>query len=164
MRLLPKIFAIITMLVSLSGCSMNNYIPQNPVADLPYRHNDFDYRFAWRTDQTDQGLSVEGLMKNVRYAQVESVTLSISLLNKENVVLASETTFPLPQTIKMDNYAPFKVTLKKVSPSKNDMLKFMITYYVFDGKDEIFQWHSSFTTDVSTGMGINDTVKNPDAW
>jgi hypothetical protein len=163
MPFLIKVISVVAMLVSLSACTVNEYARQNPVADMPYRHSDFDFKVAWKTSPTDQGLAIEGLLKNVRYAQVESVTLSVFLLNSDNKVLATASTFPNPQTIKIDDYVSWGVILKAV-PSKGDRLKFLIDYHAQEGNDGASRWISYFTVDEATGSEIKERIKNPDQW
>lgn len=164
MSFLIKIISILAMLVSLSACTLNEYARQSPVADLPYQHSDFDFKVAWKTYPTDQGLNIEGLLKNVRYAQAESVTLSVFLLNSENKVLASASTYPIPQTIKMDYYVPFDVVLINAAPKKGDRLKFLIDYKAQEGNNGASRWISYFTVDESTGIEIKESIKHPDQW
>ncbi|KAF0220612.1 MAG: hypothetical protein FD174_936 [Geobacteraceae bacterium] len=164
MSFLMKIISIAAMLLSLSACTMDEYVRRDPVADLPYRHSDFDFKVAWKTYLTDQGLNIEGLLKNVRYAQVESVTLYVSLLNSENKVLASDRTFPIPQTIKMDYYVPFDVILKNAAPQKGDRLKFVIDYKAQEGNEGASRWISYFTVDALTGIGFKESIKDTGQW
>lgn len=136
----------------------------SPVAGMPYRYADFDFKYAWRTVQVDRGLAVDGLLKNVRYASVDDVVLTVSLLSREGKLLADATTFPIPQQIRMDYDSPFDLVLKNVVLSQGDLLRFQIRYRVNEGDTNSFNWLGSFTVDAATGRVPAEKGKPADGW
>lgn len=133
------------------------------VAAMPNRYTDFDFKYAWRTAQVDRGLAVDGLLKNIRYANVDDVVLTVSLLNREGKLLADETIFPIPQQIRMDDDRSFDLVLKNVVLSPGDLLRFQIRYRINEGGTDSFTWLGSFTVDAATGVPIGKE-KPADNW
>ncbi|WP_145024891.1 hypothetical protein [Geobacter argillaceus] len=150
---------VLVMLTALMAAPTVHAADADPVAAMPYRYADFDFKYAWRTVQVDRGLAVDGVLKNVRYASVDDVVLTVSLLNREGKRLADATTFPIPQQIKMDYYSPFDLVLKNVVLSSGDLLRFQIRYRVDEGGNNSFNWLGSFTVDAATGRLLNEKGK-----
>lgn len=153
--------AILAVLASMPSVPAADGVP---VAAMPYRRADFDFKYAWRTAQVERGLAVDGLLKNVRYANVEDVVLTVSLLNGEGKLLADETVFPIPQQIRMDDDRPFGLVLKNVVLSPGDLLRFQIRYRVDEGDTSSFTWLGSFTVDATTGQAPTEKVKPAGSW
>jgi len=103
-------------------------------------------------------------LKNVRYASVDDVVLTVSLLNREGKLLADATTFPIPQQIRMDYDSPFDLVLKDVVLSEGDLLRFLIRYRVDDGDSNSFNWLGSFTVDAATGRVLPEKERPADGW
>lgn len=135
-----------------------------PVSAMPYRYADFDFKYAWRTTQVERGLAVDGLLKNVRYATVDDVVLTVSLLNREGKLLADATIFPIPQQISIDDVRPFDLVLRNVVPSPGDLIRFQIRYRVAEGGTDSFAWLGSFTVDAATGQAPAGKEKPADGW
>lgn len=154
----------LVMLAALTAVPTVRAADGSPAAGMPYRYDNFDFKYAWRTVQVDRGLAVDGLLKNVRYASVDDVVLTVSLLNREGKLLADATTFPIPQQIRMDYDSPFDVVLKGVVLSQGDLLRFQIRYRVDDGDSNSFNWLGSFTVDAATGRVLTEKGKPADGW
>ena len=164
--MMPFLLRIVTvvMLAALTAAPAVHAVGTNPVADMPYRYDDFDFKYAWKTTPVERGLAVDGIMKNVRYANVDDVVLTVSVLNREGKLLADATTFPLPQQIRMDYDSPFALVLKNVVLSPGDLLRFQIRYRVDDGSNNSFNWLGSFTVDAATGAPLVEKGKPSDGW
>lgn len=154
----------LVMLAALTAVPTVHAADGSPVAGMPYRYDNFDFKYAWRTVQVDRGLAIDGLLKNVRYASVDDVVMTVSLLNREGKLLADATTFPIPQEIRMDYDSPFDLVLKDVVPSEGDLLRFLIRYRVHDGDSNSFNWLGSFTVDAATGKVLPEKEKPADGW
>ncbi len=163
MALLLRIVSLV-MLCMLSALPDLHAAGTSPVSDLPYRHSAFDFKYAWKAAPLGQGMAIEGLVKNIRYFNVEGAVLTVSLLNGERKVLAEATTFPIPQQIRMDEVRPFDMVLKGAAPNPGDRLRFLISYRAFDGRDGVGFWMSSFTVDATTGAVLAEKVKPATGW
>jgi hypothetical protein len=155
---------IAAMILSLVSCGSLQSAHQSPAADFPFRHGAFDLKVAWRTSPIDKNLFIDGLVKNVRYLQIEDVELTVSVINGGNKVVASNRTFLVPSPINMDHSAPFGLKLSNVTLSRGDILRFLIKYRANDGGPGTFEWLSSFKVDALSGAAINEEVVNPDGW
>ena len=152
------------LLVVFTGCAATPAARTSPFAGYPFRHADFDFKVAWKTSPSGSGISVDGILKNVRYYQVGDVQLWVKVLNKANKVLAEESTLFMPLPLEMDDYRPFSVTLQNVALAPGDMLNFVIMYRVIDDRRSSFNWLSSFTVDAMTGAAPVKEGANPDDW
>lgn len=154
----------LVMLCMLSTAPELHAAGMSTVADLPYRHSAFDFKYAWKTAPLGQGVAIDGLVKNIRYFTVEGAVLTVSLLNGDKRVLAEATTIPIPQRIRMDEVLPFDMVLKGATLSPGDRLRFLILYLATDGSDGVGLWMSSFTVDATTGAVLAGKVRPATAW
>jgi hypothetical protein len=152
------------MMPGLVACGSLQSAQQSPVAEYPFRHSAFDQKVAWKTSLIDRNLVINGLLKNVRYLQIDDVELTVSVIDKDNKTLARNRTLFLPVPIKMDDYVPFGLTVENVTLTRGDVLSFLIKYRAYDGDSSSFTWLSSFKTDALTGATINEEIVNPDRW
>jgi hypothetical protein len=151
---------MMVMMTALAGCAAWNAERPNPVAGLPYHHSDFDLKVAWKTSLTDEGLVVEGLIKNVRYAYMRDLDVTVALLDREKRVLAEHGELLVPVSLYIDYDQPFSVVLRDARPAPGDLLRFRITYRAVEGADSIFNWLSIFTVDAATGAAV-EKVRKP---
>ena len=144
MKILGKIAAALLVLVSLTACATSEAKKSNPADNYTFRHRNFDLKYAWKTSQTDQGVRVDGLIKNIRYSRMENLTLRVSLLNKGRQIIAESSSFPSPQQIQLDDISTFGLLLKNTKLSGDDLLRFQINYTASEGTNAL-SWTSDFT-------------------
>jgi hypothetical protein len=142
---------LVALLTAFAGCASLSAVRKNPFHGYPFRHDDFDFRYAWKTTPAGQGIVVDGILMNVRYYQVDNMQLWVKVLNKEKKVIAERSTLFLPLPVDSYDYRPFSVKLDNVALSAGDMLKFTILYRVNDDYKSSSSWLSSFTVDAITG-------------
>lgn len=155
----------LTTFVAICACSMQHAVVQNPVADYPYRHYNFDYKVAWKTVATDKGILVEGVLKDVRFYFLENIDLTVRLLDKDDRVKAVAIDYPFPMPMEMNQSRPFSILLEKSSMVKGDKLQFLILSAVNSGSRARNNWLSEFTVDAATGKvigGEKNENKTPD--
>lgn len=153
MKILVKIAAVLAVVVSLSACATEEVAKRSPAAGYSFIYKDYDLRYAWKTSASDEGLRVEGLIKNVRFARVERLEVRVALLDKSRKELAEAVAFPLPQPIEMDDFGSFVVLLKGKKPAPGDLLRFIVNYTASAGQSS-YSWTSNFTVDAATGQRI----------
>lgn len=151
---LHKFAWLLAFLMALTACAAMPVAQQKPFAAFPFHHNAFDFKVGWKIFPTEQGLLVDGIMKNVRYSQVDDLEVTVSVLNKGNKVLAEATAFPIPRPINLDEYRSFDLLLKKVILTQGDVLHFLIQYRAVDDERSSFKWISSFSVEALTGVPI----------
>jgi hypothetical protein len=161
LKLLTRFVASLAVVISLTACAAPNAVTLSPAAEYTYRHNDFDFRYAWKTSQTDKGIGIEGLIKNVRYPAVEDVEVRVSLLNKEKKLIAEDVTFPIPQTIRIEDYRSFEILLKNAKISEGDQLQFLVSYSISEGLNA-YKRKSNFTVNAATGAFPGTAKKSDD--
>jgi hypothetical protein len=135
-----------------TGCASLHTQQQKPLTAFPFHHNSFDFRTAWCTAPSPQGLAVQGVLKNIRYPYVDDLEITVFLESKSNRIIADTTVF-LAGVISKDEYHDFNVNLKNAYPASGNLLKFRIKYRAHDG-NSIFSWVSDFTVDAITGALI----------
>lgn len=164
MSTLLKMLAILSVLLVMAGCEVHRYSYETDVSGYPYRHADFDYRYAWKTTVTDQGVVIDGIMKNVRYSYIDSLFLTIEVLAKDGKVVAKESDFPRPQQTREGDVSRFGLLLRDVRPAAGDSFRFTVHYTGNEGNDQKINWISIFTADALTGAVILPPGKAPDKW
>ena len=148
-------------LISLTGCAASYATRYNPASDYSFMHKDSDLHYAWNAKQTDQGVRIDGLVKNVEYPRVESLEIKVSLLDKAHKVISEDVSFTVPYSIQSNDYTNFGVLLPKAKLSEGDLLRFLSSYNAVAGQSS-FSWFSSFTVNAITGEVVGRWEK-PDA-
>ncbi len=136
----------------------------DPAAAFPYRYTAFDINVAWTIVKTDSALDVRGLIKNLRYGQLEDLDISVSLLDKEKKSLAVGGALPIPIVLKPDDYVSFSAPLKGAVLRPGAMLQFVIRYRVHEGADEDYGWMTSFLADAASGEVLDLRPKPSTSW
>lgn len=164
MKILLKAAAALVLSISLTACASTNVAKPSPAAGYTFRHDDFDFRYAWKTSRSGEGLRIDGLIKNIRYPQIEDLDVTVSLLNKGRDVISEGVSFPVPQLMNKNDYRSFDVVFKDVNPSEVDQLRFRVGYRASDGGTLGIIWKSSFTVSAATGAIVGTTEKPVDEW
>lgn len=165
MSFLLKKLALFAALLVMAGCGMHGYTRSSDIASYPYRYADFDYKYAWKTTVADNGFLIDGVMKNVRYANIDSVQLTVNVVDKDGKTVAKATDFPMPQQTREGEECSFSLLLKDIKPAPGDILQFQVYYTGTEGGlDGHIDWHGSFRVDAMTGAVINTPGIHPDRW
>lgn len=151
---------LLASLLLLTACGLQQFARHTNVAGYPDRHDDFDYKYAWKTTSTDHGVVIEGFMKNVRYYNIDSVELTVYVLGKDGKILARPATFPMPQMTREGDVVHFSLMLRDIKPAHGDVYQFLVHY----SNGEVGHWISSFKADAVTGAVIRPQSRNPDEW
>lgn len=159
-----KLLAVLASLLVLTACGQR-YVKHSNVAGYPNRYADFDYKYAWKTATTDQGVVIDGVMKNVRYAYIDSVLLKVSVPGKDEKIVASASTFPMPQQTRQEDVIRFSLLLKDFKPAPGDVYQFLVHYTGNEGGNRSgIDWISSFKVDAVTGAAIRAPDGSADEW
>jgi len=166
MPTLLKMLAGVAAVLVMAGCGVQQYANQTGADGYPYRHADFDYRYAWKTATKDHGVVIEGVMRNVRYAFIDSVVLTVEVLGKDGKSLARAIDFPIPQRTREGEMSHFTLQLGDVSPAPGDIFRFLVHYKGNEGGlHGNVDWISSFKADALTGAVLPPTgKKNAEEW
>lgn len=165
MSYLAKLLAILAALLVLAGCGGVGYTKHADIAAYPFRYTDFDYKYAWKTAATEHGLLIDGVMKNVRYPYIDTLFVKLSVLNKDGNVVATASTFPVPQQVREGEECFFTLLLKDSKPVSGDVLQFQVHYTGNEGGHRSnIDWHGSFKVDALTGVTIRPPSNKVDNW
>lgn len=149
---LLKLSAVLLVFSLLVGCAMHGYNPVVTLEEYPFRHNEFDYHYAWKTRATDKGLVVEGFLKNVRYPYISELMVTVKVLDATGKTVASASDLPMPQQSQQGDLCNFSLLLKEVKPVAGMQLEFAIRYNADEGKNGGVNWNSSFKVNALTGV------------
>jgi hypothetical protein len=165
MSYLVKMLAVMAALLVMAGCGVS-YQQAKPVnlAEYPYRHAAFDYKYAWSTLNTDQGVVIEGVMKNVRYAFIESIEIKVEMQGKDGKTIARASDFPMPQQTREGDVSHFGLLLKDTRPAAGDIFQFTVHYRGNEGDTSRVNWISMFRVDALTGAVIRPQGGTLDKW
>lgn len=159
-----KMLATLAALLIMAGCGVQQYA-NHTSAGYPYRHADFDYKYAWKTTTTDHGVVIDGVMKNVRYAFIDSVVMTVEVLDKDGNLVARGSDFPMPQKMREGEVSHFSLLIRDIRPAAGEVFRFLVHYKGNEGGSRgNVEWISSFKTDALTGAVIRLPGKNPDEW
>lgn len=155
-----RIVTLLALLVAVAGAGPLYGADAGSAAEFPYRHGAFDFIVVWNSTPADKGIVIEGRLKNVRYAYVDDLELTVAL-RRGDKSLAKETVFLTPQPVRNGEARPFSLKLGNVARLPGDLFQFTIKYRVDEGRDERFTWLSSFVVDASTGTAVEEEGKAP---
>lgn len=158
MSYISKAVALLAAVLLIGGCGVPSYVQPTNISEYPHRYADFDYKYAWKTVRTDQGLMINGVMKNVRYPYIDSVDLTVFVRNRDDRVFARATTFPSPQQSRQGDVINFGLLIKGVKPVPGDVIEFLVHYKGSEGNDDALDWHNSFKADALTGAIIKPAI------
>jgi hypothetical protein len=117
------------------------------LASLPLRYAQFDLTLAWQVTVTGRETSVDGVVKNLRYAHMDGVEIWITAVDAEGATLARGNCFVIPHLLRQDDLAAFAVRLP-VPLSPGTLLKFGYKYRGTDGGEGGTSWMQSFDSHV----------------
>lgn len=159
-----KMLMLLAGLLVMAGCVVQPYVKDADITGYPNRHRNFDYHYAWKAENTAEGVVIEGVMKNVRYFYIDSITLTVELLDRGGNRRAGETEFPRPQLTREGDVSRFGLLLRGVTPAAGDSFRFTNHYTGSEGNDEKIDWISIFSADALTGRVISPAGANREGW
>lgn len=149
---LIRILVSLSLIALLAGCgSIKLSAPAVNLNEYPYRYNEFDYNYIWKTSSTDKGLVVEGFVKNVRYAYIDSVDINLKVIDKDGNVFVKASDFPMPQESREGELCSFRMLLKNFKLTPGNIFHFQMNYAGDDASRSGTKWSSSFKVDAMTG-------------
>jgi len=163
MKIFARAATSLLVLISLTGCAETYAAKHNPPVGFSFVHKGSDLHYAWNVKQTEQGVRLDGLVKNVEYPRVEALEIKVSLLDKAHKVISEGVAFTVPYSIQVNDDTSFGVLLHKAKLSEGDLLLFLSKYNAVAGQSS-FSWISSFTVNALTGEVIGRRENPDDQW
>ena len=142
---------LLTLLVSLTGCATYPDLNQQQMERLPYRYENFDAVIAWEVRNYGNDLVIDGQFQNVRFAYMQDIEVWVSVLDADGRVRTKGVSFIIPETLRMDEMAPFSVRLPASVPP-GTRLRFTYRYRATEGGSDgggggdIGIWMQNFET------------------
>ena len=146
------------LLFTLAGCASVTVSKPEPFAGLPFRHNAFDFKEAWKLSPAEKGVAIDMALRSVRYLRVDDLEVHASLLRQGKVV-AEDTAFLLG-SLEMFEYGRVQLLLRNGSPAPGDLLEFRLSYRATEGNNAL-NWTGSFLADAMTGTTIRKKDEMP---
>lgn len=144
-----RVFLCILLAVMLSGCALKplDTLRREQFEQLPRKYSQFDFKLAWDSKVTNNGVTVEGIIWNVRWLHAEGLAISVSLLDPEGRVLATETDLISPDPLNIQEKSNFSVTLP-AKPVPGSKLSFTYRYYAVEDQENSAYWMQGFEVDL----------------
>lgn len=141
MRLLPCIL----MAALLCGCAAKHLdtLRSEQFEQLPRKHAEFDFRLAWDSTVSDNGVTVAGVIWNVRWPHAEGVEVWVSLVAPDGTVLAKAVDLIAPNPLDYQEKSGFSVRLP-VKPAAGSKLLFTYRYSAVEDPEGSLIWMQSF--------------------
>jgi hypothetical protein len=138
---------LVLMVSVLFGCASTSLdtLRREQLEQLPHKYSQFDFKLAWDSTLTDNGITVEGVIKNLRWQHAESLEVWVSLLDPDGKVLAKEVALVIPNPLNMYEVSSFSVRLP-IKAATGSTLRFMYSYYGVDDQESSTFWLQSFET------------------
>ena len=159
-----RVVMFVVSLWCLAACGIQASAGRVGVADFPYRSSAFDYKMAWKTTRTDNGVNIDGVLKYIRYAHIDNSQITVWLLDRDRRVLARAADIPFPQQRQKEEESTFSLKLDNVVLDQGDILKFVIHYQGKDGETGGIDWVSGFSADALTGEVLRNESSKEDGW
>jgi len=121
---------------------------QEQFEQLPHKYSQFDFKLAWDSKIADNGVIVEGVIWNVRWAHAEGLELWVSLLDPDGLVLAKEADLIPPNPLNIQEMANFSLKLS-AKPAQGSKLLFTYRYNGVEDTEGSASWIQSFESDMS---------------
>lgn len=129
---MPKRIALYSLIfILLAGCT-GYRPPRYDPALYPSRHKAYDLAFAWKTGREGPGLTVEGFVRNNRYAYLRGLELTLELIDDNGRKLSEATFFFIPDLIQLDEVKPFDLKLPVPPDTVPKRLRFQYKYYLLE--------------------------------
>jgi hypothetical protein len=130
----------------ISGCVPFRDIYREQLGTLPHRYAQFDVKMAWQARVVGEELFIDGVVKNIRYAEMDSLEIRASLRDSRNNAVARSTSFIIPHRLKLDESAPFSLKLP-LQTAPGGKLLFTYQYRFQEAGEDGDRWMQSFETE-----------------
>jgi hypothetical protein len=128
--MLNRILPLLLGIAILAGCT--GYIPPryDPVI-YPNSYKNYDMALFWKVRATSERVDMGGFARNLRYARLRDLELTVTVMDRNNVSLASSTFLFIPKVIEMEATEPFSLSipLQGGTPAR---LRFQYYYHFLD--------------------------------
>jgi hypothetical protein len=144
--MLKKLFFMMVSVAILAGFTSVSEQLKARMEQMPQHYSQFDVKMGWAVTAGNSGTTIDGVIKNDRYAIMEDIEIWASLVDAKGKLLARSVDYVIPKRLDRDDFAPFSITLPTAAP-KDAKLIFTYKYVGEDGSDDgggPARWMQSF--------------------
>jgi hypothetical protein len=144
-----KLIICILLTVLIGGCSTihPDALRREQFEKLSQKYSQFDLKMAWDNKVSDHDIIVAGVVRNVRWFQVESLEIWVSLIAPDGSVLAKDVDLIKPGPLKLGEMASFLIRLR-AKPVPGSKLQFSYKYSAIENNEQSMTWMQSFEADL----------------
>jgi hypothetical protein len=133
-EIMKKLFVLIIAVAVLTGfMSVSNELKAK-MEQMPRHYSQFDAKIGWAVTSGNTGTTINGIIKNVRYARMENIEVWVSLFDANGKLLARSVDYVIPTRLVRDDLAPFTILLSSAAPTDGKLI-FTYKYVGEDGGD-----------------------------
>lgn len=125
----------ITLLLS-AGCATYQDSSRQRMQALPQHYSQFDLVLGWQTRVVGGKTVVDGVVKNVRYAQMYDLEIWVAVLDQAGKVKARSVSYVIPRKLDLDESADFSLKLP-VAAAPGTRLRFTYRYRGSEGGEGV---------------------------
>lgn len=144
--MLKKLVILMISVAVLAGFTSISGQLKARMEQMPQHYAQFDVKMGWTVTAGNSGTTIDGIIKNDRYAIMEDIEIWASLVDAKGRLLARSVDYIIPKRLDRDDFAPFTIILPTVAP-KDSKLIFTYKYVGEDGSDDgggPARWMQSF--------------------
>jgi hypothetical protein len=128
-----KRVAILAIALLLSvGCATYQGTGRQRLQTLPQHYSQFDLVMGWETRVVGGKTVVDGVVKNVRYAEMYDLEIWVAVLDQAGKVKARSVSYVIPRKLDLDQSADFSLKLP-VAAAPGTRLRFTYRYRGSEG-------------------------------
>ena len=139
---------IATILLLMGGCATyRNDNLDRMMQTFPQHYAQFDLKLAWEVKPVDGSTVVDGVMKNIRYYEMDELEIWVMSLDAKGKEMHRAVDFVY--RLKENEVAPFTLKIPRVA--SGDKLRFIYRYIGLDGggdSGDAVPWMQSFESEV----------------
>lgn len=134
---------LLLLLLMLTGCATYRSDKADRMQVLPQHYSQFDLKMAWEVRTVDGSTVIDGLVKNIRYYEMDELEIRVLSLDTEGRTVHRAADFVY--TLKENEIAQFTLKVPRLAPGSR--LRFMYSYIGNDGGGDsggAMSWRQSF--------------------
>lgn len=130
--MIRKIIPVAVLLLLVAACATpRKELDTNPPFSS-HRYRYYDLEILWKSARTNNIVSIEGQVKNLRSYYLRNLELTASLLDEKGEVLARETFASFPHLLDIAGTETFRMELRLKAGEEPKRLRFSYTYRLAD--------------------------------
>lgn len=145
MRQISRLIVILLLLM-IGGCAAYRSDNLDRMQSLPQHYKQFDLKLAWDVKQVDDSTVIDGIVKNIRYVEVDDLEIWVLSLDAGGKVVHRAADFVY--RLRKNETGQFTLKIPRLAPGSK--LRFTYSYVGSDGGGDSggVTWIQSFESQV----------------